>query len=126
MRKIFNTKEYTDSGLAFLLLLLLTGLILKLTFTYKLAVVLILLLMIKPPIFYPFTFIWFNLSDFLGKILSKILLSVIFLVFVLPVGLFRKLYGKDSLKLKLFRKSGSSVFIERNHKFTREDLINPY
>jgi hypothetical protein len=53
-------------------------------------------------------------------------LSLIFLVFVLPVGMFRKLTGKDSLKIKMFRKSGRSVFIERNHKFTKEDLINPY
>ena len=126
MRKKFNLKENSDSGLAFILILLLIGLIFKIPFFYKLAVVSILLLMIKPGIFYPFTFIWLNLSDFLGKIISKVLLSVIFLVFVLPVGLFRKLGGKDTLKLKFFRKSGQSVFIERNHKFTKEDLINPY
>ena len=126
MRKKFNLKENSDSGLAFILILLLIGLIFKMPFFYKLAVVSILLLMIKPGIFYPFTFIWLNLSDFLGKIISKVLLSVIFLVFVLPVGLFRKLNGKDTLKLKFFRKSGQSVFIERNHKFTKEDLINPY
>jgi hypothetical protein len=126
MRKSFSAKEHTDSGLAFLLLLLLAGLIFKLTFTYKLAVVGILFLMIKPVVFFPFTFIWLNVSDFLGKIISKVLLSLIFLVFVLPVGMFRKLTGKDSLKIKMFRKSGRSVFIERNHKFTKEDLINPY
>ena len=126
MRKKFNLKENSDSGLAFILILLLIGLIFKMPFFYKLAVVSILLLMIKPGIFYPFTFIWLNFSDFLGKIISKVLLSVIFLVFVLPVGLFRKLNGKDTLKLKFFRKSGHSVFIERNHKFTKEDLINPY
>jgi hypothetical protein len=126
MRIKFSLKENSDSGLAFILLLLLIGLIFKIPFFYKLAVVSILLLMIKPGIFYPFTFIWLNLSDFLGKIISKVILSVIFLVFVLPVGLFRKLNGKDTLKLKFFRKSGHSVFIERNHKFTKEDLINPY
>jgi hypothetical protein len=126
MRKSFNTKEHIDSGLAFILIILIIGLIFKLTITYKLAVVAILLLMIKPGIFYPFTFVWLNISDFMGKIISKVLLSVIFLVFVMPVGLFRKLNGKDSLKLKFFRKSGHSVFIERNHKFIKEDLINPY
>ncbi len=126
MRKSFDIKEHTDSGLAFLLILILTGLMFKLTFIYKLAVICILLLMIKPAIYFPFTFVWLNLSDFLGKIVSKILLSIIFLVFVLPVGLFRKLKGKDPLKLKLFQKSGHSVFTERNHTFTKEDLINPY
>ena len=126
MREKFSSKENSDSGLALILILLLIGLIFKIPFFYKLAVVSILLLMIKPGIFYPFTFIWLNLSDFLGKIISKVLLSVIFLVFVLPVGLFRKLGGKDTLKLKFFRKSGQSVFIERNHKFTKEDMMNPY
>ncbi len=126
MRKSFTTKEHTDSGLAFLLLLLLTGLILKTALAYKLAVVCILLLLIKPQIFYPFTFLWLNLSDFLGKIFSRVLLSVIFLVFVVPMAIFRRLIGKDPLKRKMFRKSESSVFVERNHMFTREDLINPY
>jgi hypothetical protein len=82
--------------------------------------------MIAPVLIYPFTFIWLNVSDFLGKIISKIILTVIYCIVLLPVALFRKIAGKDNLKLKQFHKSDKSVFIERNHLFTKNDMLNPF
>jgi hypothetical protein len=82
--------------------------------------------MIKPLLVYPFTFIWLNVSNLFGKIISKILLAIIFFLFVLPVGYFRKISGKDNLNLKKFKKSGQSVFINRDHTFTKDDMIHPY
>jgi hypothetical protein len=82
--------------------------------------------MISPAVFYPVSVIWMNLSDFLGKYVSKFILSIIFFVFVMPVGLIRKLSGKDNLKIRQFKKSKESVFFERNHVFTAEDMKNPY
>jgi hypothetical protein len=82
--------------------------------------------MIKPLLVYPFTFIWLNVSNLFGKIISKVLLAIIFFLFVLPVGYFRKISGKDNLNLKKFKKSGQSVFINRDHTFTKDDMIHPY
>ena len=83
-------------------------------------------MMIKPAMIYPFTILWLNLSDILGKIVSRIILAIIYCVFLLPVALIRKIAGKDNLKLKQFRKSDQSVFIERNHLFTKDDMLNPF
>ena len=93
---------------------------------FKFALVFVLVLLIKPVILYPFTYIWLNLSDVMGKIISKILLSIVFYLIVLPVALVRNLLGKDILLLKKFKKSDRSVFVERNHLFDMHDLVNTF
>jgi len=126
MRTTFTRKEHTESGLALILILLIVFLIWHAGVCIKLAVAIALLVMIIPATVYPFTFLWLNISDFLGKIISKILLAVIFGLFVIPVGLFRKMAGKDNLKLKLFKKSEESVFTNREHEYIKEDLLHPF
>lgn len=126
MKFKFNQKEHTNSGLAFILLLLIIGLIWQITLAFKLSIICVLIIMIKPLLFYPFTFLWLNISDFLGKIFSKILLVFIYILFVVPVAIARKLIGKDALKLRQFKKSKQSVFTERNYKFKREDILRPF
>lgn len=126
MKTRFSNKENIDSGLACVLLLLIASIIWHLSITIKIAIACTLIIMVKPSIIYPFTFIWLNFSDVLGKVMSRIILGVIYGAFVVPVGLIRKLSGKDNLKLKQFHKSNSSVFIERNHEFSKNDMLNPY
>ncbi len=126
MKTKFSNKEYIDSGLAFVLLLLLASLFWHSKLAIKIDVFCVLIVMVKPSIFYPFAFIWLNLSDLLGKIVSSIILGIIFWIFVVPTGLVRKLSGKDNLKLKQFHKSNNSVFTERNHEFSKDDMLNPY
>lgn len=88
--------------------------------------IILLLAIIVPVIFKPLAFLWFGLATILSFITSKILLSVLFYLLVIPVGLFRKLLGKDSLKLTSFKKSPNSVLIERDHTFQSSDLKNPF
>lgn len=126
LKTSFSKKEHTDSGLAFLLITLIAGLWLKLHFTLQLAIAEVLVLLIVPVLIYPFTFLWLNISDLLGRLVSKIILTVIFFVFVLPVALIRKAMGKDTLRLKKFKKDSSSVFTERNHTITKTDFTTPY
>jgi len=51
---------------------------------------------------------------------------MIYFVIVLPVALFRKAAGIDTLKLRQFKRSNLSAFIVRDHEFTREDMANPF
>jgi hypothetical protein len=122
----FTRKENVDSGLGLLLLLLILGLILKTTSFFKIAIFVAVITMAIPAAIYPFTFIWLNISDLLGRVLSKVILSVIFFIILCPVAFIRKIRGKDSLRLRQFRKSGNSVFTERNHTFSKSDLVNPF
>lgn len=62
---------------------------------------------------------WFKLAQGLGYINSRILLSVIFFVFLTPLALLSRLKKSDSLQLK---KSDGSYFTTRNHAYEKKDL----
>ena len=126
LRTRFSEKEHLGSGLALTLVILLIGTLAKFRPVTAIVGFCIILLMVKPTVFYPFSVIWLNLSDILGRIMSRILLTVIFCLMVVPVGLARKIAGKDSLMLQSFKKSNKSVFKVRDHKFSKEDLLHPY
>jgi hypothetical protein len=127
MKYKFLKKEYTDSGLALTLILLLIKLFFKVPISDIWIIIFLILTMTIPRIFYPFTILWLNFSDFLGQIMSKVILFFVYILFVIPVALIRRILGKDSLKLKLFKNnSDKSVFISRNHLFTAEDMKSPY
>ncbi|OFX59816.1 MAG: hypothetical protein A2066_09760 [Bacteroidetes bacterium GWB2_41_8] len=119
----FLKKEHVDSGLALLLLTLIMGFWLNHQQEALLAAVaVVLILLIAPVIIYPFSFLWLNLSDMLGRIMSKIILTAIFIVFVCPVAILRRAMGKDSLMLKKFKSSEGSVFTNRSHDQTKTDF----
>jgi hypothetical protein len=83
---------------------------------------LLLINILAPLVFYPFAWVWFLLGKWLGNVTSSVILSVIFLVVVIPVGLIRRMRGKDPLRLLQFKKGRHSVLIDRNHAFVAEDL----
>ena len=47
----------------------------------------------------PLNKIWFNFGIFLGKIISPIVMGIIFFLVVTPIGLIMRLIGKDVLNL---------------------------
>jgi hypothetical protein len=125
--KINISKEQAkDAGMAVVLILLLLGIFLKQPTFYPYAAAALVVDMIFPGIYKPFAVIWFGVATFLGTIMSKVLLTVVYILLVVPVGLIRRILGKDSLQLKKFKKDGSSVFKERDHLFQSTDIENPY
>lgn len=115
-----------DSGMAIMLILMIIGLYTKNDLFYKLAFPVLLMNMIYPMFFYPFAIFWFGFANMLGTIMSKILLSVVFFVIVMPVALLRRLLGKDTLLLKEFKKSNESVMKTRNQTYVAADLEKPF
>jgi hypothetical protein len=121
------TKEQAkDSGMAAVLILLLLGWFMEDNIFFKIAAVALLVDMVFPMFFYPFAIFWFGLGNLLGAVVSKILLSVIYLVVVLPMAIFRRAIGKDPLLLKKFKKDRESVMKNRHHLFRAGDLEKPY
>jgi hypothetical protein len=118
-------RQAEDTGMAIVLLLLVwffrgaDGYIVA-------AIVLQLLTMIVPAVYRPFAVLWFGLSRVLGAVTSRVTLSIIFLAVVTPVGLWRRMRGDDSLKLRAFKGAVDSVMKERNYTFTGKDLERPY
>ena len=70
--------------------------------------------------------LWFGLSHVLGAIASKIVLTVIYIFFLFPVGIIRRMMGKDSMRLSSWRDGKESAFVPREHTFGPGDLNTPY
>jgi hypothetical protein len=58
--------------------------------------------------------------------MSKVLLSIVYFLVVTPIALLRRISGKDSLKLRVFKASQESVMVKRDHLFTARDMESPY
>ncbi len=126
MKKNITPEQCKDTALALILILLIalrvggnTGLIMP-------AVVVLVIAMTWPIFFKPLAIFWFGLADFLSKFVSKIMLTVIFFLIVTPVGLFRKVMGKDSMNFKKYRQNHDSALSSREHKFTATDFNQPF
>lgn len=90
------------------------------------AFIISLITLTVPVVFYPFATVWFGLSKVLAAASSKILLGIVFFLVVVPVGLWRKMLGRDNLKIKQFKKSGESVMAVRDHWYTEEDILHSF
>jgi Saxitoxin biosynthesis operon protein SxtJ len=70
-----------------------------------------LLALINPKVLAPFNKAWFYLGRGIGKVVSPIVLGIIFLGVLTPVSIVIWLFGRDELRLK--RRPGSSYWIDR-------------
>jgi cytochrome c oxidase subunit IV len=68
--------------------------------------------LVNSKILTPLNKLWFRFGLLLGKIISPIIMGVIFFLVVTPIGLLMRLFGKDILNLKLNKKK-SSYWIEK-------------
>ena len=59
----------------------------------------------------PLNKLWFKFGMFLGKIISPIIMGIIFFLVVTPIGLFMRLLGKDLINLKY--NNNKSYWIEK-------------
>ena len=64
------------------------------------SIIFLILGLINSKILTPLNKIWFKFGLLLGKIISPIIMSIIFFCVVTPIGLFMRLLKKDILNLK--------------------------
>jgi len=60
----------------------------------------------------PLNKLWFRFGIFLGRIISPIIMGIIFFLVVTPTGLIMRVFGKDLLNLKYNK--NISYWIEKN------------
>tara|TARA_B100001758_G_C18097438_1_gene446602 strand:+ start:121 stop:510 length:390 start_codon:yes stop_codon:yes gene_type:complete len=68
---------------------------------------------INSKILTPLNKIWFMFGIQLGKIISPLVMAIIFFAVVTPIGILMRLLGKDNLNLK-FNKSNKSYWIQKS------------
>jgi len=66
---------------------------------------------------------WMKLSDVMGALSGRIMLSVIYVLVLLPLAFLARWFGKSSFRLKA---GGTTYFKDRNHTYTKEDMMNPW
>ena len=122
----FSNKQLVDAGMALTLVFLIIGILSGREIFYKISISFLVTNMVVPKIFYPFALFWYNLSNVLGMIFPKILLTAVYIFLVVPIGGLRRIMNKDALALRKFKKGHGSVMKKKEYTFTREDVINPY
>ena len=115
-----------DTGLAVTLILLIALYFTTKTWLSIIAICVLVMCMTWPKFFAPLAPIWFGFSHILGNVVSKILLTLVFIIVVSPVGLIRRLLGYDSMRIKNWKDGQTSVFVDRGHCYTSKDLETPY
>tara|TARA_B100000780_G_scaffold237973_1_gene179255 strand:- start:4149 stop:4523 length:375 start_codon:yes stop_codon:yes gene_type:complete len=65
-----------------------------------LAFILLTISFVKPSLLKPLNYYWIKLGELLGKLISPIVMALIFFVIVTPISFIVRIIGKDLLKLK--------------------------
>ena len=78
------------------------------------SLVFLILGLVNSSILKPFNLLWFKFGMLLGRIVSPIVMALVFFFVVNPTGIIMKLFNKDLLKLK--KKENKSYWIERKSK----------
>ena len=75
------------------------------------SLIFLILGLVNSKILTPFNKLWFRFGIFLGKIISPLIMGIIFFFVVTPIGLIMRLLKKDILALKYDKKQ--SYWIEK-------------
>jgi hypothetical protein len=65
---------------------------------------------------------WYAIAKVLGWINTRILLFLVFYVFLFPLAMLAKIFKKDALQLRKTKRD--SIFTTRNHQYVKNDLEN--
>lgn len=77
-----------------------------------LAVIFVVLTIVAPQVLAPLNRLWFALGNLLGRIVSPIVLGIIFFVLITPIAVIARSIGRDALLIK--KRTVSSYWLDRN------------
>ena len=86
------------------------------------SLIFLLLGLLNSRILTPLNLIWFQFGVLLGKIVSPVVMGLVFFVVVTPTGLIMRLLKKDLLNLK--KKTSNTYWIKRDQ--TKTDMKNQF
>ena len=116
----FNLPSNKNFGLVFFVVFLLVAfypLIVKgdiRLWSFILSLIFLILGLINSKILTPLNMAWLKFGIFLGKIISPIIMGIIFFCVVTPTGLLMRVFKKDILKLKF--NNHKSYWIKKNEQ----------
>ena len=78
----------------------------------SLAILFLVLALSDSKLLTPLNRAWISLGLFLGKIITPVLMAIVFFLLVTPIGLIMRLLGKDLLNLK--KNNNKTYWIKKN------------
>ena len=76
------------------------------------SLIFLILGLLNSKILFPLNKLWFKFGILLGRLISPLIMGIIFFLLVTPIGLVMRLLGKDVLNLKYNK--NKSYWIEKN------------
>lgn len=67
---------------------------------------------------------WMKAGEAMGVVSSRIILSIVYFLFLFPIALIYRIGRKDTLQLK--KAETDSYFVTRNTRYETKDLKNPW
>lgn len=64
-----------------------------------------------PSVIRPLNKLWFQLGLLMGRVVSPIVLGILFFIVITPIALLMRIFGRDELKLK--KRNVNSYWVER-------------
>ena len=118
-KKNIRVQELETLGVLAAFFLVLCVLTHRQVFVYLSLSLLIIALFIKP-LAGLISKIWLKFAEILGTFNSKVILSLVFYLFLTPIAFLFRIFNKNPLMLK--SENAASFYTERNHTYTRVDL----
>ena len=63
--------------------------------------------------------VWMKLAEGLGYVMSRVVLTIIFFIILVPLSFISRLFRKSTVQLK---KDGDSYYKQRNFTYTKESM----
>ena len=80
------------------------------------SVIFLVLGLLNSKLLNPLNIVWVKFGELLGRIIAPIAMSIIYFIFVTPIGLFMRLIGKDLLNIKFSK--ANTYWIKREKKIS--------
>lgn len=79
--------------------------------------------MLIPPLGNGIVWLWYKIAEVLGTLNARIILTVLYYLFVTPIALLFRMSGNDPMALK---KPDNTVYVAREKTYQADDLKNPW
>ena len=79
------------------------------------AILFVLISLISPKVLKPLNILWHKFSILISRIVSEIIIVLLFFLTIVPIGIIMRIFKKDLLKQK-FDRSSKSYWINREEK----------
>lgn len=122
---VMTDKWIKDTGTVFALIFLILGYAKESKNLLIVSGIFLLALIFAPQTISPFAFLWQKAAELLGYVVPKIFFGFVFFLIILPIGALRRFIKGDMLFISKWR-DAKTVFIERRHLFTKQDIEQPY